>query len=141
MKVKVEKIREVPLPSYSHIGDSGADLINAGETFMLEPGERNLFPTGIKVAIPPGYEIQVRSRSGLAIKKGIMVLNSPGTVDSGYRGEIGVILFNSSKEKAEIKKGMKIAQAVMSKVEKIEWEEEESLSSSARGGGGFGSTG
>jgi len=141
MRVKVTKIRDIELPSYSHEGDSGADLINAGDDTIIKAGERKLVPSGIKVAIPVGYEIQVRSRSGLAIKKGLMVLNSPGTVDAGYRGEIGVILFNSSHEDIEIKKGMKIAQAVLQKVEKIEWDETEELPSTTRGSGGFGSTG
>ena len=141
MQIKVEKIRDIKLPGYAHIGDSGADLLNAGQESIIKPGERKLFPTGIKVAVPEGYEIQIRSRSGLALKKGIMVLNSPGTIDAGYRGEIGVILFNTSKEEVQIDRGMKIAQAVLQKVEKIEWEECQELPSTTRGAGGFGSTG
>ncbi len=141
MRIKVTKTRDIDLPSYSHEGDSGADLINAGEDAILKAGERKLFPAGIKVAIPRGYEIQVRSRSGLAIKRGLLVLNSPGTIDAGYRGEIGVILFNTSGENVEIKKGMKIAQAVLQKVEEIQWEETGRLPDTTRGSGGFGSTG
>ncbi len=141
MKVKVTKTKEVSLPVYHHGGDSGLDLINAGQTSVIGPGERKLFSSGIKVAIPFGYEIQIRSRSGLALKKGIMVLNSPGTIDAGYRGELGVILFNTSDTPVEIKKGERIAQAVMQKVEKIEWEQVEELPPSDRDIGGFGSTG
>ena len=141
MRIQVKKIRDVQLPSYSHAGDSGADLVNAGETTVLKAGERKIFPSGIKVAIPQGYEIQVRSRSGLAIKKGIMVLNSPGTIDAGYRGEVGVILLNTSDKDVEIKQGMKLAQAVLQKVEKISWEETDKLPETTRGSGGFGSTG
>ncbi|MFC2061098.1 dUTP diphosphatase [Elusimicrobiota bacterium] len=141
MKIKVKKIREIDLPGYHHAGDSGMDLINAADETVIEPGERKLIPSGIKVAIPEGYEIQIRSRSGLALKKGIMVLNSPGTIDAGYRGEIGVILLNTSKESVTIEKKIRVAQAVLQKVETIEWEETEELPDSTRNSGGFGSTG
>lgn len=141
MKIQVEKIRDIELPSYKHSGDSGMDLVNAVEELTLLPGERRLIPSGIKVAVPDGFELQVRSRSGMALKKGVVVLNSPGTIDAGYRGEIGVILFNSSKESVVILAGERIAQAVLQKVENIEWEQVSSLSSTGRNSGGFGSTG
>ncbi|MFH1415468.1 MAG: dUTP diphosphatase [Elusimicrobiota bacterium] len=141
MKIKVKRIREIDFPGYQHPGDSGIDLINAYEDTLIEAGERKLIPTGIIVAIPEGYEIQLRSRSGLAIKKGVMVLNSPGTIDSGYRGEVGVILYNTSDDDVMIHKGMRIAQAVLQKIEKIEWEEFDVLPESNRSSGGFGSTG
>jgi dUTP pyrophosphatase len=141
MKVLVKKVRNIELPKYQHSGDSGMDLINACENVVIAPGNRALIPTGIKVAIPHGYEIQVRSRSGLAFKKGIKVLNSPGTIDAGYRGEIGVILFNTSNEPVTIEKNMRIAQAVLQKIEFIEWEETSELDESTRNDGGFGSTG
>ena len=141
MKVLMKKIRDIELPKYQHAGDSGMDLINACDDVVIEPGNRALIPAGIKVAIPEGYEIQVRSRSGLALKKGIKVLNSPGTIDAGYRGEIGVILFNTSNEPVTIEKNMRIAQAVLQKVEFIEWVESAELDESTRNDGGFGSTG
>ncbi|MGM0442529.1 MAG: dUTP diphosphatase, partial [Elusimicrobiota bacterium] len=121
MKIQVKKIRDVQLPDYAHPQDSGMDLINAGPPVTIDSGDRALIPSGIKVAVPENYEIQVRSRSGLAIKKGLFVLNSPGTVDAGYRGEIGVILFNTSGESVKIKHGRRIAQIVLQKIEKIEW--------------------
>ena len=141
MKIKVKKVREVNLPVYQHAGDSGLDLVNAGEDIIIPPGGRALAPSGLKVAIPEGYEIQVRSRSGLALKKGLMVLNSPGTIDAGYRGEIGVILFNTSEEEVTIASNDRVAQAVLQKVETIEWEETPVLPDSVRQDGGFGSTG
>ena len=141
MEVKITKIRDIELPCYQHPGDSGMDLVNAAEDITIMPGERKLIPTGIKVATPEGYEIQLRSRSGLAIKKGLFVLNSPGTIDAGYRGEVCVILFNTSGEAVIIKKGMRIAQAVLQKVETIQWKETTQLPDSSRSNGGFGSTG
>ncbi|MEA3506700.1 MAG: dUTP diphosphatase [Elusimicrobiota bacterium] len=141
IKIKIKKVRDVPLPEYAHPGDSGMDLVNAGKETVIPPGERALIPAGIKIAVPEGWEIQIRSRSGLAVKEGIMVLNSPGTIDAGYRGEIGVILLNTSKESVEINSGMRIAQAVLQKIEKIAWQKVESLEDSSRGDGGFGSTG
>ncbi|MFW6134067.1 MAG: dUTP diphosphatase [Elusimicrobiota bacterium] len=141
MKIKVKKVRDIQLPSYHYSDDSGMDLINADKEVVINPGERKLIPSGIKVAIPKGHEIQVRSRSGLAIKKGVMTLNSPGTIDAGYRGEICVILFNSSDKPVTIKKGERIAQAVLQKIENIQWEETDTLPPSERSTGGFGSTG
>jgi dUTP pyrophosphatase len=134
--------KDIPLPQYRHRGDAGVDFVNAGEKILLKPQERALISTGIKVAVPSGYELQIRPRSGLAINKGLTVLNSPGTVDSTYRGEVQVIIFNASpKETIEIRKGERIAQAVLKKVELIEWEECEELDETMRNEGGFGSTG
>jgi len=143
LKIRVTRLRkDIPLPQYSHQGDAGVDLLNAGEGIYLKPQERALVPTGIKVAIPSGYELQIRPRSGLAINKGLTILNTPGTIDSGYRGEIKVIIFNTNPgETIEIKKGERIAQAVLKKVEHIEWEEWERLDETRRNEGGFGSTG
>ena len=129
------------LPSYRHEGDAGVDLYNVGEDVELAPLKRCLIPTGIKVAIPPGYELQIRPRSGLALKKGLTVLNTPGTIDSSYRGEVGVIVFNANpQEKVLIGKGERIAQMVLKKVEAIEWEICEELDATHRNEGGFGST-
>jgi len=133
--------KDIPLPQYRHQGDAGVDLLNAGENISLKSQERALIPTGIKVAVPSGYELQIRPRSGLAINKGLTVLNTPGTVDSNYRGEVKVIVFNASNETVEIEKGERIAQAVLKKVEHIEWEECEKLDETTRNEGGFGSTG
>lgn len=142
MKVKILRLKKnIQLPAYQHKGDSCVDLINAGDTVTLAPLSRCLIPAGIKVSIPEGYEIQVRPRSGLAIKKGLTVLNTPGTVDSGYRGEICVILYNSSSEPVEIGNGERVAQAALCKVEKIDWEEVDNLDATSRDAGGFGSTG
>lgn len=128
------------IPYYSRHGDAGMDLF-AVEDYTIKPGERKLIPTGLKVEVPHGYEMQVRPKSGLALNSGITVLNTPGTVDSGYRGEVGVILFNVSDKSFEIKQGQKIAQAVFTKFEIVELEEASELSVSDRGSGGFGSTG
>ncbi len=142
MKVRITKINpDVKIPEYKHIGDAGMDLRNSGAEITLGPGERTLVPTGIKIAVPGGYEAQVRPRSGLAIKKGITVLNTPGTIDSAYRGEVLVVTFNAGREEVTIKKDERIAQLVLNKFEEIEWEECDELDSTVRGSGGFGSTG
>lgn len=123
-------------------GDNSYNEFNFGEQdYMLEPGDRVLVSTGLKVVVPEGYEIQVRPRSGLALKKGITVLNSPGTIDSDYRGIIGVILVNTSTEPFTIKRGDRIAQLVLSKVYQIEWSSVSEFVETERGEGGFGSTG
>ena len=114
---------------------------NIGETYVLRPGERHLFPTGIKIALPIGIEAQVRSRSGLALKHGIIVLNSPGTIDADYRGEVGVILANFGDAPFVVEKGMKVAQIVVARVEQAEIEEVQETDDTDRGTGGFGSTG
>lgn len=136
------------LPCYAKPGDSGMDLQAAvDEPVILWPGQRALIPTGFSVAIPPGYEMQIRPRSGLAARRGITVLNSPGTVDSEYRGEVKVLLFNAADQAIEgqcefwIERGMRIAQAVICPVVRAELEEVAELPSTERGDGGFGSTG
>jgi len=143
MKVKIKKLRpEAVIPNYAHPGDAGMDVCNCGPEVSIAPQGRALIPTGLSVEIPPGYEIQVRPRSGLAIKKGLTVLNTPGTIDCGYRGEIGVILFNSDPcAAAAVKNGERVAQLVLNKVEIVEWEEGGELETSSRAAGGFGSTG
>jgi dUTP pyrophosphatase len=135
------------LPKYATDFSAGLDLmadIEGDDRLIIFPGERRLIPTGLHVAIPEGFEIQIRPRSGLSLKKGIGVLNSPGTVDSDYRGEIGVILLNTGSEAIRIANGERIAQAVLCEVPQIKWNKVEKitdLSSTERGEGGFGSTG
>ncbi|CBT76226.1 MULTISPECIES: dUTP diphosphatase [Glutamicibacter] len=132
---------DLPVPSYAHPSDAGADL-HARESLVLEPGARALIPTGIALAIPHGYVGLVHPRSGLAAKHGITVVNAPGTVDAGYRGEIMVTLLNTDKSAAfEVNRGDRIAQLVIQKVERAVFIEADSLDDSARGTGGFGSTG
>jgi dUTP pyrophosphatase len=128
------------LPTYAHPGDAGMDVCSI-EDVVIAPGARHLVKTGFAMELPDGFEAQVRPRSGLAIKSGITVLNTPGTIDSGYRGEVGVILINLSDVPFHVEKGMKIAQMVIAKFERAEIEEVSELSSSERGAGGFGSTG
>lgn len=140
--IPIKRIRqEAVLPEYAHQGDAGMDVHNAGEAVTIAPAGRALIPTGLTVAIPEDHEIQVRPRSGLALKKGLTVLNTPGTIDAGYRGEIGVILFNTSAEPVEIPHGERIAQIVLNRHETICWNEVDLLPDSIRGEGGFGSTG
>ncbi len=130
------------LPTYGSSGSAGADLhAFVDEPVVLNPGERRLIPTGLKLQIPEGYEGQVRPRSGLAVKHGVTVLNSPGTIDSDYRGEIKVVLINFGKEPFAVETGARIAQLVIAPVTRAEYEPAGSLDSSHRGGGGFGSTG
>ena len=132
----------VPLPKYMSHAASGMDIYAAVEgEICLKPGERKLIPTGFKMALPEGYEAQVRPRSGLAIKNGISVLNTPGTVDEDYRGEVGVILVNLGSEAFTVKRGDRVAQMVIKKVEQADIEEVESLSETHRSSGGFGHTG
>jgi len=142
IKVPVINNSHYDLPSYSTIQSSGLDLrANILEKIILAPFERKLIPTGLSISIPEGYEAQVRPRSGLSIKYGITVLNSPGTIDSDYRGDIGVILINLSKESYTINPGDRVAQLVFSRYEKIEWGIVSELPDSNRGKSGFGSTG
>lgn len=143
VKVIIESSSNYELPRYAHEGDSGMDVrANISESIILEPLERAIIPTGIKTVIPEGYEIQVRSRSGLAAKRGLAVLNSPGTIDSNYRGEIGVILVNLSNIIQIIDPGERVAQLVLAKVEKAELEQVESiLQTTDRKDGAYGSTG
>lgn len=141
MKVQIIHTGNHPLPSYQTIGSAGMDLYaHIQAPIELQPMERQLIPTGISIALPEGFEAQIRPRSGLAIKQGLTCLNTPGTIDSDYRGEIKVILINLSKEVQHIQPGDRIAQMVMAKYERIEWEEVELLDETARGQGGFGST-
>ncbi len=132
----------IQLPTYMSSHASGMDLQAAcSEPIQIPPGERVLIPTGFAIAIPEGYEAQIRPRSGLAMKHGITCLNSPGTIDADYRGEIKVLLINLGQEAFTLQPGDRIAQMVIQKVERVEWREVESLSESDRGQGGFGSTG
>lgn len=141
MEVKIVKTeKDLPTPTYAHKGDAGMDLYSA-ENYILKPTDSKVISTGLKVAIPYGYEMQVRPRSGLAAKFGVTVLNTPGTIDHQYRGVVGVILINHSKNDFEIKKGERIAQAVFSKFEEAHLLEVDELDATARGEGGFGSTG
>ena len=131
-----------PLPKYETVDSAGMDLrANIEASIILKPMERMLIPTGLYIELPSGYEAQVRPRSGLAIKHGITVLNTPGTIDADYRGEVKVILINLSQEDFEIKNGDRIAQMVVAKHEKVEWQPVETLSDTDRGSGGFNSTG
>lgn len=140
--VKVIKDEGVTLPKYETLGAAGMDVrANIKEPITLDSLERVLIPLGLKLEIPEGYEVQVRPRSGLALKHGIGMANSIGTIDSDYRGEIGAIIVNLSKEPYTIQPQERIGQIVLNKVEQIEWELVEKLSKSERGSGGFGSTG
>jgi dUTP pyrophosphatase len=139
--VKIKKLNiEAKIPEYAHFGDSGADLFSTVEE-TLEPFERKGIPTGLAAEVPAGFELQVRPKSGLALKSGLTVLNTPGTIDFGYRGEIKVILINLTKEPYHIAKGQKIAQLVVAPVSYAKFQEEQELSDTSRGAGGFGSTG
>jgi len=145
MRLRIQRLpaaRDLPLLSSASRGSSGFDLRAAIETeVVIRPGERLLVPTGLALEIPPGWEGQVRPRSGLALRHGIGVLNAPGTIDSDYRGEVGVILINLGEAPFSLKRGDRIAQLVISRVEAVEWEEADSLDTTDRATGGFGSTG
>ena len=130
----------LPLPARATLGSAGFDLVSA-EAAVLEPGDRRLYPTGFAVAIPEGYEIQIRPRSGLALNHGITLPNTPATIDSDYRGELKVALVNLSREPFEVTRGMRIAQLVIGRVEPAEFRAVETLPPTSRGVGGFGSTG
>jgi len=133
---------DLPLPEYGSAGAAGLDLLAAvSSDIVLAPGARALIPAGIAIALPAGLEAQVRPRSGLALKSGVTVLNAPGTIDSDYRGEIGVILVNHGTEPFTVPRGMRIAQLVVAPVTRIAWEDSASLAESGRGADGFGSTG
>ena len=142
MKVRIVNHTPFDTPAYATEQSAGVDLkANITEPIVLGSLERTLIPTGLFIALPKGYEAQVRPRSGLAAKHGITVLNTPGTIDADYRGEIKVILVNLSCEPFEILPGERIAQMVVARHETVEWEEVDSLDDTARGAGGFGSTG
>ena len=142
MEIKIVNKSSHDLPHYATIASAGVDLrANIEEPITLKPLERTLVKTGLFIELPVGYEAQVRPRSGLAFKKGITVLNTPGTIDADYRGEIGVILVNLSNEDFVVENGERVAQMVIAKHERAEWIEVEDLSVTERGAGGFGSTG
>lgn len=142
MQIKVIRMNETELPKYETIGSAGMDVrANIKEPITLAPGAIKLIPIGLKVEIPLGYEIQVRPRSGLALKHGLGMANSVGTIDSDYRGEIGVISINLSDKPYTIQPQERIAQIVLNKVEQIEWTEVEELGTTERGTGGYGHTG
>lgn len=141
MELRVKKLSpDAALPAYAHPGDAGMDLY-ANHTMVLEPGASTLVPTGISIELPPGTEAQVRPRSGLALKHGVTILNAPGTIDEGYRGEVGVILVNHGSTAFTIEKGTRIAQMVIQHVLRVDVREAGTLSDTRRGEGGFGSTG
>lgn len=142
MQVKIVNRSKHELPRYETLSSAGMDLrANIVNDIILKPLERILVPTGLYIELPHGYEAQIRPRSGLALKKGISIVNSPGTIDSDYRGEIGIILINLSNEDFIVKDGERICQMIISKFETISWEQVDSLNDSVRGVGGFGHTG
>jgi dUTP pyrophosphatase len=134
--------RDLPLPAYATLHSAGLDLLAAiAADLILAPGARALVPTGIALALPSGFEAQVRPRSGLALKHGVTVLNAPGTIDADYRGEVGVILVNHGEAPFVIRRGDRIAQLILSAVARLAWREGDALDATTRGAGGFGSTG
>lgn len=142
IRVRVVRKTGEPLPAYETAQSAGMDLrANLEEAILLAPGQRALVPTGLFLEIPEGYEAQVRPRSGLALKRGLTVLNSPGTIDADYRGEVGVILVNLSQEEQRLEKGERVAQLLFAPVTRAELVEVEVLGDTERGSGGFGSTG
>ena len=141
IKIKIQKLSsDIKIPEYATEGSAGVDLMSR-VNYNLKPGERTLIPTGIKIAIPKNYEAQIRPRSGLALKHGIILPNSPGTIDSDYRGEICVIILNTGNETFEIKSGDRIAQMIFTPIVKGIFQEVENLDETVRGENGFGSTG
>lgn len=147
MKILIRRLTNgegLPSPAYASAGAAGLDLyaaLAAGQKLVLEPGARDLVPTGVQIALPAGYEAQVRPRSGLAVEHGVTVLNAPGTIDSDYRGEVKVLLVNLGGQPFEILRGMRIAQLVVAPVVQATLVEADDLGETARGAGGFGSTG
>lgn len=143
MKIDIKKVNDSALlPSYATVGSAGFDLAAClDKSIIIAPHERVIIPTGLAVALPVGYELQIRGRSGMAAKFGIMPANGVGTIDSDYRGEIGVILLNTSSEAFTVEPGMRVAQGVIARYETAEWQEVEELNETVRGAGGYGSTG
>jgi dUTP pyrophosphatase len=142
MKIKIVNQSKHPLPEYSTGLSAGMDLrASLDKPMTMDPGKRVLVPTGLFIELPPGYEAQIRPRSGLALKSGVSVLNTPGTIDADYRGEVGIILINLSDEPFQINDGERICQMVIARHEMAEWEPTESLNETVRGEGGFGHTG
>lgn len=144
VKVNIQKLsgnEDIPLPQYMTDQAAGMDIFAAvSEEEIVLPGQRKKIPTGIAISLPEGYEAQIRPRSGLALKNGITLLNSPGTIDADYRGEIALIVINHGEEPFIIKRGMRLAQMVIQKVIQVEWKETEELENTQRGEGGFGHT-
>ena len=145
IKVNITQLphgRDLPLPAYATSHSAGVDLMAATHgDIVLKPMERQLIPTGIAIALPDGYEAQIRPRSGLALKHGISLVNTPGTIDADYRGEIKILLINLGQESFVVTRGMRIAQMVVAPVSRVGWQQVESLDETARSDGGFGSTG
>ncbi len=142
MKIKVNYTGKHELPQFETAQSAGMDLrANIDVPVVLQPGDRALIPTGIKMALPDGYEAQIRPRSGLAYKQGITVLNSPGTIDADYRGDVGVLLINHGREPFTVEDGMRVAQMVVAQYSQFQWKPVEDLEETDRGEGGFGSTG
>jgi dUTP pyrophosphatase len=142
--VQLDHGKGLPLPSYESTGAAGMDLYAAlpeGGDVILAPGKRQLIPTGLSIALPQGYEAQIRPRSGLAFKHGITLVNAPGTIDSDYRGEIGMLLINLGEEPFTIRRGERVGQMVIAAYVQAEWQAGDGLSETERGSGGFGSTG
>ena len=140
--VQLPHAADLPLPEYATVKSAAVDLLAAvTKDVVLTPGARTLIPTGLAIALPDGYEAQVRPRSGLALKNGITLLNTPGTIDADYRGEIGIILTNLGEEDFTVERGMRIAQMLIAPVTRLTWNAVSSLDKSERGSGGFGSTG
>jgi dUTP pyrophosphatase len=144
IKVRIQKLdgnNDIPLPRYMTNQAAGMDIFAAvTKEEIIEPGQRKIIPTGIKVALPEGYEAQIRPRSGLALNQGITLLNSPGTIDADYRGEIALIVINHGQEPFVVKRGMRLAQMVVQKICRLEWVEASELTNTSRGSGGFGHT-
>ncbi len=146
LRVRILRINpnktDIPLPEYSTEGSAGMDVCAAVDAeVMIQPGETALIPTGFIIELPPGHEAQIRPRSGLAIKHGLGILNSPGTIDSDYRGEVKIIVTNFGKNPYTVHRGDRIAQMIVAAYERVKWEESDSLEKSSRGDGGFGHTG
>lgn len=140
--IRLPHAEGLPLPSYATAGAAGMDLVAAvTQPVTIPPGGRVLVPTGLRIALPPGFELQVRPRSGLALKHGIVLPNSPGTVDEDYRGELLVIVMNAGADPFTVERGMRIAQAIVAPVVRVAWREVAEIDETARGEGGFGSTG
>lgn len=140
--VRLPHAEGLPLPGYATPGAAGMDLLAAVTApLTIPPGGRALVPTGLRIALPPGHELQVRPRSGLALKHGILLANSPGTIDEDYRGEVQIIMLNAGTEAFTVERGMRIAQAVLAPVVRAAWREVSELPETSRGAGGFGSTG
>jgi dUTP diphosphatase len=137
-----ERMHDIPLPQYATSGSAGMDICAAVEqTIVIPPGETALIPSGFSIELPHGYEAQIRPRSGLAIKHHIGILNSPGTIDSDYRGEVKIILTNFGRKNFEVKRGDRIAQMIVASYSRVEWKEVDTLGETERGAGGFGHTG